>query len=536
MDIPNLSLIDDWETIFQTDAKADLEKILPGYLRTQRWFGGKARRIASVEVEDSVRISYGSTSAHMAFVRVNYGEGSPDTYALPLVSVSGAEADKIRSENRNSILARMTSGDSAALLVNAMQVQEFCRVLLDAIAGSKIFRSPTGAEVRGVPSRVLGRLAGRDASRLVPSLGRAEQSNSSVLYGNRLILKVFRRLSEGINPDLEVGAFLTEAGYAHIPPVGGSLEYRKATGELITLGILQAFVRNLGDAWSFTLKALSEYYERVKSMAQTPEPEALPEARGLIGNYLAAVELLGRRTAELHLALASDKKNPDFAPEPFSAAYQRLLHQSIQDLAIQTFQLLDERMPELPEAIKGEAGRVRSLEAQVLDRFRWILDREINGLRTRVHGDYHLGQVLYTGNDFVIIDFEGEPARPISERRIKRSPLRDVAGMLRSFHYAAYGALRDRAAASPAEGGGLAEMESWANSWYAVVSTAFMNAYLAVAGQAEFLPQDREELTALLEVYELEKAIYEMAYELNNRPDWLRIPVRGVLQVLGRYE
>ncbi|HUZ47441.1 MAG TPA: putative maltokinase [Terriglobia bacterium] len=547
MEFPNLTVSGDWESVLNSQPKTKLEEILPNYLCAQRWFGGKARRISSVNIEDAVRIPYGPASADVTFVRVNYLEGGPETYVLPLAFVSGSEGEKIRSESPSAVVARVTAQGRDGVLVNAMQDQKFCSALLDMIGGGKTFRSGSGAEVRGTPTHVFGRLAGREASRLAPSLARAEQSNSSILYGGQLILKVFRRLSEGINPDLEVGAFLTDAGFAHVPPVAGFLEYRRITGEPITLGILQGFIRCEGDAWSFTLEALSQYYARAAAYAGKLRPEifpkanqwvledqgAYPEGRELIGAYMAAVELLGRRTAELHLALASDQKNPDFAPEPFSPSYQRSLHQSMRDLAIGTFQLLEQRLPELPEGVKQEAGKVRALEAQVLDRFQLVRDRGITAMRTRVHGDYHLGQVLYTGDDFVIIDFEGEPARPISERRIKRSPLRDVAGMLRSFHYAAYGALLDRIAAKVVPAAELAAFEPWANGWYAMVSSAFVKTYLEVAAQARFLPQGREELVALLDAYQLEKAIYEMAYELNNRPDWLRIPLRGILHMLG---
>jgi maltose alpha-D-glucosyltransferase/alpha-amylase len=547
MEIPALAVTGDWETIFHTVAKSKLEEILPSFLRSQRWFGGKARRISSVELEDAVQIPHDSKAASVTFVRVNYADGDPDTYALPLTFVSGPEAERIKSETPHAIVARMTARGTEGVLVTAMRDSGFCNALLDAIGCRKSFRSATGGEVRGVPTRVFRCLAGQDANCLVPSLMRAEQTNSSILYGDRLILKMFRRLDDGINPELEVGAFLTDAGFAHIPPVGGSLEYRRGEGEPITLGILQGFISSKGDAWSFTLDALSSYYERVVAHAGDLRPEVLPEkslwelvdqdpdpqAQELIGTYLAAVGLLGRRTAELHLALAADQGNPAFAPEPFSPSHQRLLYQSMRNLAAQTFQLLGQRLRLLPEALQEEARKAHALEAQVLDRFRLALERKITAMRTRVHGDYHLGQVLYTGSDFVIIDFEGEPARPISERRIKGSPLRDVAGMLRSFQYAAYGALMGRMAAMVVRPEDFPAMEPWANRWYEAVSSFFLKTYLEVAANAPFLPQGREELTALLDAYQFEKAIYEMAYELNNRPDWLRIPLQGILRMLA---
>jgi maltose alpha-D-glucosyltransferase / alpha-amylase len=544
MEVPILAVNGNWESVFNKQAKTKIEKVLPDFLRAQRWFGGKARTISSIDLEDAIQLPHDSRAAYVTVVRVNYAEGDPDNYALPLTFVSGSEAEEIQSGSPHAIIARMTTRSGEGILVTPMRDRKFCNALLDAIGSRKSFKSASGGEIRGVPTGVFQSLAGREISRLEPSLMRAEQSNSSILYGDRLILKVFRRLDAGINPDLEVGAFLTDAGFTHIPPVAGALEYRRRKGEPITLGILQGFIRSEGDAWSFTLAALSRYYERVAAYAGKLRPELFPEVslwqllgqephpemRVLIGTYLEAARLLGRRTAELHLALASDQENPAFAPEPFSPSYQRSLYKSMRKLAAQTFRLLLQRLQALPEAQREEARKAHMLERQVLDRFRSVLQLKITALRTRVHGDYHLGQVLYTGRDFVIIDFEGEPARPLRERRIKRSPLRDVAGMLRSFHYAAYGALMGRTATAVARPEDLAP---WANRWYATVSSVFMKTYLEVAAHAPFLPQGREELMTLLDAYQLEKAIYEMAYELNNRPDWLGIPVRGILSMLA---
>ena len=547
MEFPSLAVTGDWKAIFHKEAKPKLEEVLPDFLCAQRWFGGKARRIRSVELEDSIQVPHDSKVVYLTILRVNYAEGAPETYVLPVAFVTGTEAESLQSESPLAIIARLTAHGQNGVLVGAMRDSSFCNALLDAIGSRKSFESDSGGEVRGVPTRAFRRLAGQDTSCLVPSLMHAEQSNSSIAYGDRLILKVFRRLDEGINPDLEIGAFLTEAGFAHIPPVGGFLEYRKGEGDPITLGILQGFIRSEGDAWSFTLDALSRYYARVSTHAGELRPEAFPEnnlwerlgqaphpeERGLIGTYLEAVGLLGRRTAELHLALASYEGSQAFAPEPFSPVYQRSLYQSMRNMAAQTYQLLGERLPALPEALQQEARKVQALEAQVLERFRPVLERKITALRTRVHGDYHLGQVLYTGSDFVIIDFEGEPARPMSERRNKRSPLRDVAGMLRSFHYAAYGALMGRIGTTTVRLEDLPAMEPWADRWYATVSSVFLKTYLEVVAHAPFLPQAWEELMILLDAYQLEKAIYEMAYELNNRPDWLRIPVRGILHMLA---
>jgi maltose alpha-D-glucosyltransferase/alpha-amylase len=250
-----------------------------------------------------------------------------------------------------------------------------------------------------------------------------------------------------------------------------------------------------------------------------------------IGFYLLSARTMGQRTAELHVKLASVRNDPVFAPESFSDLYRRSLYQSMRNLANEVFRTLRRQRRTLSEEIRDEADRVISLQNEALKRFQSVLNMRITAMRTRVHGDYHLGQILYAGGDFVIIDFEGEPARSMAERRLKRSPLRDVAGMIRSFHYATNAALLGQASTiiRPED---LPRLEHFASYWYRWVSAAFLSSYLEVASESVFLPRSQEELKALMDVYLLEKAIYEVNYELNNRPGWLRVPLQGILELL----
>jgi maltose alpha-D-glucosyltransferase / alpha-amylase len=257
------------------------------------------------------------------------------------------------------------------------------------------------------------------------------------------------------------------------------------------------------------------------------------EARERIGIYLQSAQLLGQRTAEMHIALASRPDEPDFAPEPFSLLYQRSLYQSMRTLAGRTFELLRQRLDSLPEPARPMAEELLGAQGRVIDRFGALLGGKVSATRIRTHGDYHLGQVLFTGKDFVVLDFEGEPARPLSERRMKRSPFRDLAGMLRSFHYAAYAKLFEEADAGVVPAGALPVLETWALDWERWVSASFLRAYLDRAWGASFVPPSREELAMLIDVYLLEKAVHELAYELNNRPGWVRIPLHGIRQILG---
>jgi maltose alpha-D-glucosyltransferase/alpha-amylase len=376
---------------------------------------------------------------------------------------------------------------------------------------------------------------------------KAEQTNTSVVFGRQYILKLVRRLEEGTNPDLEIGRFLTERGCDFIPPVAGAIEYRKPKGEPATLALLQGFIPNQGDAWSYTLDVLKHYFERVavdragveglplpgRVLPESSEEEIPTSVYEVIGRYLESARLLGQRTGSLHVFLASEKEDPRFTPETFSTLYQRALYQSMRTHAGRVFLLFRRGIKDVPESLMVEARQVLGLENAVIDRFKAVTQRKITAQRIRCHGDFHLGQVLYTGKDFVIIDFEGEPARPISERRIKRSPLRDVAGMLRSFHYAVYSALFDQEAHGIVKPDDLPYLDFCANLWHGWVSRVYVKAYLEEASRAEFLPRTKEELALLLDVYLLEKVVYELGYELNNRPEWLRIPVRGFLQLMG---
>lgn len=538
-----------WENIFQERTRADLEAILPDFLRARRWFGGKARRIHTVEILEAIPIhqTIGSLTAFLGLLKVEYVEGKSEIYVLPLAFAGGNEASHVQDTMPQMIITRLrvSGGQEEGLLFDALWDSNFSTALLDAIAHSRQFTGAQG-QIIASPTPALWPLLPSPETPLQPAIMQAEQSNTSVVYGRQLILKLFRRMEEGVNPDLEIGRFLTERGFAHIPPVAGALEYHHAKGEPVTLAILQGFVPNQGDAWRHTLDTLGSYFKQVlaeQSIREAIQPprmsllalseEALPAAAiECIGPYLDEVKLLGKRTGEMHVTLAQETEDPNFIPEPFSDVSRQILSKSMVIVANQAFRLLRQHLMDLPEPLQGDAQRVLDLEDEVRRRLQLIRDQHITAMRIRCHGDYHLGQVLYTGKDFVIIDFEGEPARSLRERREKGSPLRDVAGMLRSFHYAAYAALLlgKVAGVRPED---FSSLEPWARFWYLWVSAAFLKAYITVADQAPFLPSDRQELQILLEAHLLEKAVYELGYELNNRPDWVKIPLQGILQLVG---
>lgn len=546
--VPTITVDGGWPGLLQTQDWSVLEGALPGYLQGRRWFGGKARRIASVRVRGSVSVPHEAGVTPIILIQITYGEGAAETYALPLAFAAGEGSWEMPRETPSEAIVRLDAGAESGIIYDALADQRFRAALLDAIGMERRWQGADG-ELLASTTSAFQRLRGPDNIVLASRIMRAEQSNTSVVYGDRLILKLFRRSEGGTNPDLEIGRFLTDqVAFGNIPPVAGAIEYRPHSGEPMTLAVLQGFVPNQGDAWQYTLNALDDYYQEAGDLHHDPEEhtslstaelleladhDVSGPARATLGDYAESARLLGQRTAELHLALAGDTTDPAFAPEPFTLEYQRTIYQSLSALARQVFATLRAGVDRLPPDLQKDTRSVLEREDDILARFAPVLERPISAMRTRYHGDYHLGQVLYTGDDFFLIDFEGEPARPLHERRMKRSPLQDVAGMLRSFHYAAYAALLGQGARPAVSAEEFTRLAPRARAWQRWAGATFVSGYLAAASDAPFIPQDRDELQLLLDIYLLEKAVYELGYELNNRPTWVSIPAQGILQLLG---
>jgi maltose alpha-D-glucosyltransferase/alpha-amylase len=576
-EVPELVLAGSWEACCRGEAREQLAAVLPAVLRTRRWFGGKARTVRALTIEDAIPMGEASgngsgargPSAYLLLLRVEQSEGEPDTYALPVAFASGERAERLAAEKPGAVLARITirgargssrgsngrdsngrdaAGVERGVLYDAMQDPAFGRLLVDAVANRRGFRGEGGEVVATAAAN--GSLL-RGAGALEPEPGRAEQSNSSLVYGDRLVLKLFRKVEPGTNPDLELSRYLAAQRFPHTPPLAGWLELRprrngKPSGEPLTLALLQAYVPNEGDAWQYTLDAFGRYLERMMTRPERTPPslderpllelasaDPPDEVSAALGLYVGNATLLGTRTAEMHLALAAPTEDLAFAPEPFTSLYQRSMYQSIRSLSGRTLRLLRGALPRLPDEERDAAEALLGARQSLLDRVAPLLAGRIDAQRLRTHGDLHLGQVLYTGRDFVIIDFEGEPARPLTERRHKRSPLRDVAGMVRSFDYVAHAGLSEarRRGIVPAEQ--LALAEGWARYWQRWASALFVRAYFGRAVDAPFLPVADADRAVLLDALLLEKALYELAYELDHRPDWAGIPLRGITALLA---
>jgi maltose alpha-D-glucosyltransferase/alpha-amylase len=518
---------------------------LPAFLPSQRWFGGKARVIQSVALADCVPIPLRNSTALILLVRVEYAQGPGETYALPLLLRPHAAHASKESNARILEIPDVSSPEGLAL-TDAFDEPEFLSCLVRSIQAGVSYLGSHG-EFRAQHTAALSRLLSPSEQAPAGRRIRTEQSNTSILYGEYLILKFFRKLAEGTNPDLEIGCFLAEeARFANIPLLGGFLEYCSRDGKSMTAGMLQAFVPNRGDAWRHTLASLHHFLSESAGYLGSGDSRATAASairsggplRGqvvkLLEEQLQAIGLLGQRTAELHRALASGKSGSEFSPEPITSDFRESLKREIHDLIVRNFDLLREKLPSLPGAAQELASKVLDAEDDVLLECHSVLEGELLAARTRIHGDYHLGQVLFTGNDYFIIDFEGEPARPLAERRAKKSPLQDVAGMLRSFQYVAHAAVLATEGQAHVSSEEEEVLEILADRWLELVSHRFLDAYRRTAEGASFLPANSREFDALLRVHLLEKAIYELGYELNNRPDWLPIPLIGIQNLLRR--
>jgi maltose alpha-D-glucosyltransferase/alpha-amylase len=511
----------------------ELERLLTIYLPRQRWFSAKSRTIESLEVLDRALLE--GLNAAILFLQVRYTDGAENIFQMPLAVTTGAAAEAVLAGDPGSVIATVTTDKGPAVLHDAIAREDVRQALLQIIAQNGEIATQQGTLTGRASSGVS--LAGET---LPGRTGSAEQSNTSILYDAKLIMKLFRRLEPGENPDTEIGRFLTEtAHFPRIAPFMGEISLVSKQGEKTTVAMLQGLVENEGDGWQWTLEELSHFYEYV---ATRPAPldvgapasfvataNSSPLALDYDSLYLDAAKLLGRRTAEMHLALATPTDDPAFGREKFSAAGLKDETARIDEQLTLALEALRRNMGQLGDTTADIAALVLSRRLALVARAQAIASMvpEQMGAKTRIHGDYHLGQVLRSHGDYVILDFEGEPARSLESRRKRQSPLRDVAGMLRSFSYASYAGLQPFLQRRPDDAKSL---ERWARVWQNAVSREFLSGYRQAMEGSGILPSAAEAQT-LLDAYLLEKSLYELLYEVNNRPTWVRIPLNGILSI-----
>nr|PZN05298.1 MAG: maltose alpha-D-glucosyltransferase [Pseudomonadota bacterium] len=537
-DLPTLVLLEGWRTFFMGSGSASdvrraiasrsreqlqREVLLP-HLQSRRWFAAKGHRIADISIiEEGEWRSPDGGEWLFTFVRVELEDAPAQVYFLPLGIAWEQPGYDPAAEYGSAALARVRQKAKVGILHSAFGDPRFCRALARAMGENREIAFGHG-RLSFSSTPVFAQLAdGLDEDVRQPP---TEQTNTGVFFGNRAYLKGYRRLQAGVNPELEIGRFLTvSAPFPHIAPVAGALEYVAADGERVTLAVLQAYVENQGSLWDYSLDYLERY---LAAFGVQTEPVERREEQNLHAFFVAQAHRLGRRLGQLHEAFARTTGEPAFDPEPVTAEEIESWRTHVRDELVMTFDQLERRRSSLPETMRALVDRVLALRLRLIERLD-ALQLHADGLmKTRYHGDLHFGQVLIAQKDYLFVDFEGEPGRPLAERRRKHCPLRDVAGMVRSADYCARTVLTRLGAGAVERQTSLLDA---AREWRRVVTAAFIEGYRQTTAHIDSVPRDPVALRDLLELFIIEKALYEVRYELDHRPDWLDVPIGGLLEL-----
>ncbi len=546
------------------DWGVELAAAMLRYVVNRRWFRGKSRTVKDARIVDRLPLGANDGDSVITLLRVEYLEGDPELYSIPLMVAHGEEAERLQQRSPGAIIARIEVAEPEATTVSPGVTSSSSGsfpavgspahgILFDAFATGDALWSLLETMRGGIGKGDQGRLVGESSSALAEVLAldprpavrtpELEQTNTVLFVGEKLMVKIYRQIETGINAELEVGRYLSGRQERVTPRITGALEYTQRGRDAALVALAQEFVPNEGDAWRLTTDAIELFFERVltehpagppplpptsqTAAARTPTPPIMLE---LGGRYFALARQLGQRTGEVHSLLGDAGTNPAFAREPFSLQHQQSIYQWSHVRLARMFENLRKRAGQLPQDTQALVSTLQPSETAIDDLLKAVVGKKVDADRIRTHGDLHLGQVLFTGDDFVIIDFEGEPARPANERRYKRSGLRDVMGMIRSFQYATEAVLRG-GRVRPED---RVTLEPWAVAWTRWVSATYLAAYLQTVAGKRLVPAEDKLTDLLLEFYELEKVIYEVDYELGSRPDWVRIPLIGLLRILAR--
>jgi len=516
--------------------------VMPHYLQRVFWFRGKGRVIRQIRVVDSCQLKQDDQLFLMVFVQVTYTESNPETYLIPMTWLSSERVMAMSDRHPLASITTVALGEVEGVLCDAIYFEEFreslfnmmvCHLKMNCEHGSQLVGHRGSGVTKSSPPR----------TELFPSrVAAVEQNNTSILYGDRLLFKMYRKLEEGINPEPEILRFLAGRNrFRNVPAYAGRIEFHAGANKVYDIGVLQTYVPCHGDAWRNTLTSLAQFVEHLLAHKhELPKlPTRLPtlleiidsgipnQFRDLVhGLHLEMALLLGRRTAEMHRALASNSTDNDWSMEEFSTLYQRSIFQSMRSEVRRNFLALASNLHLVPNgAQRKRALRVLDSEMEIIACLQKITGQRLSAMKCRIHGDFHLGQALFTGKDFVFIDFEGEPAHSLSERRLKRSPLRDVAGMLHSFHYAAMTTLVNHGANHPDD---MPLLEPWLEAWYLYVSGSYLKAYLHAMKNSPLVPEDRQELQIMLRCFLIQRVVQELGCDLNNKHGLIDLSLRSI--------
>lgn len=533
-----------WDDLLHNEHCRRLQSlILPLFFSRSKWFNGNGRSIYSLDIVRNATIPLSQEQVSLWQIEVSYESGLPETYSLMTTFVKEEQAKKISDNCPQAVIASMQMGQEEGLLCDALFIPGLQRLLLTYMAHQQHIALPTSELVFSGSEQVARHV--QEQQDIKPRIHGADPAQTSVTFDNRFFLKMYRKADPGINPDVEITRYLSEeARFQYTPPFLGTIEW-KFENDTIVLGMLQTMIENHGDGRSFMTERLHNYIERVLAREQEdllsyglkgslvdPVPfEQLPDPqKDLLGAHTAdQIRLIGIRTGQMHLALASGHLSKELAPEEFSLHYQRSLFSAMQSLVRESFQTLRRNIKVLPDNMQAEAEDILNRKQDILNLLKRIYHKKFDVIRCRIHGNYHLAQVLLTGKDVSIQDFGGNPSRPYSERRLKRSPLRDVATMLRSLHNLAYEAffLSNQV---PAEK--LQRVIPFARLWAHYIGGFFMRAYLDTVRHSSIVPEDPDDLRVMLQTYLLEKAIFDLNQDLMYRPGWAIVSIRTIQSIL----
>ena len=533
-DLAVVVLFDEWNSFFRNrvvpwriamaeKTRTQLEsQILPRFLLRQRWYAAKTEPLQHAAIAEYAMLQAGETQWLMALVDI-HGAARPARYFVPL-ALSFEESESERTHVLSAVaIAKVRQQANTGVLADAMADEAFCRAMINAI-GAKRELKAEGGTLRFSPSDSFINIVGGTLKDATPLTRLTASSNSVSLLGDRLFLKAYRHLHDGISPELEMGRFLTDAvDFKHCVPVAGSVDFHAANGAIYTLALLQAQVTNQGDAWSHTVGQFARLLDSSGTIGDETHDDA--------GPLVERMQVLARRIAELHIALARRTGDPAFDPEPIQAPDLAGWVAAVEDECRSTLDSMAQRAATWEKPLAELGTRIVEALPALVTAINRAAHSPPPGVKTRLHGDLHLGQVLICHDDFLLIDFEGEPQRTLAERRAKHSALRDVAGMLRSFDYARHAALHQ----SAATGADFERLAISARKWERSMREGFLQTYgqVAVDGGLYADAAEFEATKSLIDLFELEKAFYELRYEMDNRPDWIGVPLEGIAALAG---
>lgn len=538
---PQLKLEGNWDDIIKNKNRHNLERILPDCLKTCPWFCPGDKRLERIEIIDSFRLPASKILFYIILLEIEYTNGYIEQYQLPVGLRTEKEIEEMMLKSECAVIAKFTSPkDEQLIMYDAVYDDKFLLTLLNFMAHKRNQKSTRGKFVT----------IGKNQFS-ISGISKIYVKNRSVQrmifnFDDKYLLKMYRLLDPGVTPEYELSSYLTQKKFMHIMPVLTSLEYSVYNEENNVLGIIYDYVPNQGNMWKYTLDFLIKNYELAGKHAlqirnippvpnnfydvmNTPPPEFVQEHFQI---YLQQAALLAQRTAQFHAALAINADEPAFRPEPFTDFHKYAKYQTVYSLVKETMVLLNNNIAKLPENIRPQCQSLLEKEKEILNRFKAVRDSHFTGSRIRIHGDYSLFKVMYTGKDFLLTGFEGRCGYSLSERKNKTSPLSDIASMLRSIHYASYVSVFDIPKSGfPLDSEHIKPMQ---NLWAFWTSAAFLSSYLKHAANMPFMPNNENEIRTLLQTYILERAFYELQYELRNRPEWVPVPLVAILYIMNK--